>query len=164
MTFLWPFLQLWTTKRSQFGNFVTFSANMNNKKVTIQQLWMTLWMTKRVTILWTTSRSYLDLIFFSLQGTFAWFGRNIGKVVAPFVSVTCWIFIWKVESEEVGCGLLELLLFTIWTTLDLDGIMTFLWMILNLDLIVTFLWIICPNWYLNQEPLDLQSDTLPLCH
>ena len=21
-----------------------------------------------------------------------------------------------------------------------------------------------PNWYLNQGPLDLQSNTLPLCH
>ena len=23
---------------------------------------------------------------------------------------------------------------------------------------------ICPDWYLNQGPLDLQSNTLPLCH
>ena len=23
---------------------------------------------------------------------------------------------------------------------------------------------ICPDWYLNRGPLDLQSNTLPLCH
>ena len=88
-----------------------------------------------------------------------WFGRNIGKIVAPFAIfpkqevLPFWIFIWKVKSEEVGCILLELLSFTImndirsrsnydllWTTQDLDLIVTFLWTILNLDLIGTFLW------------------------
>ena len=41
---------------------------------------------------------------------FAWFGRNIGKVVGPFAPVVkqevlpYWIFvIMKVKSEEIGC-------------------------------------------------------------
>ena len=49
---IWHFYDLF----SKLWPFCDFSAIMNDKKVTIQQLWTTLWTTKRVTILWTTKR------------------------------------------------------------------------------------------------------------
>ena len=86
---------LWMTKRSYFDIFVTFSVIMNDRKVTIsqfydllrnyerqkghnfpilwpfQELWTTLWMTKRVIILWMTKliglQGFLGIIFSLFQ-------------------------------------------------------------------------------------------------
>ena len=127
---------LWTTKRSQFcerqkgsqfcerqkgsqfcerqkgHNFVndkkvTFCEPQKGSQFCEQQKGHNFMNDKKVTILWMTSLVYPDKIFLLVyREFFAWFGRNMGKVVAPFATfakqevLPCWIFIWKVDLKR----------------------------------------------------------------